>query len=492
MRTLTLLLLLLTTSAFAQDGVVRGGALRKREYQTYSALTLYVDPTGSDSNACTASGTSACATLTGALGKLPRFINHAVTINVANGTYSESVAISNYIEPPNGAMTITGSLTNVTPATGTATGSLTAVANTGCCASVALATMTDGAQTWTTNDFRGAFLVMTSGTQSGQVRPIVSNTATTLTLSTPFNAAPAVSDTYAIQVPGATFSGTTALSLRLNAHATGAFAVNSIGFAGTGTSGFAAVLQNNAPRLTSTFTNVRFTTTAATSNSAVSLTGNGNYTLSRCSVVGGATGLQVVTSPNTAALAPTGSYVVGGLNGTGYGMLINTVFGLAASGFVVETAANSYAAMSVSTGGQMYLASFSSTLWNYFKCASGSTGTAGLRIGHATTGVSQFNIYGVGAAFPNAAADNCVVGFDVEGPGIGLNLGTLLSTTGCATATTCIAASGGAQVNMPTATVFSAVTNELQVDGTNYTYAFFTGLSPKRIVGTQGSYLFAP
>lgn len=74
-RLLALSLLLSLGVAEAQDPVlVRGGALKRRAYQTYAPVTLYVDPTGSDSNPCTSSGTAACLTTTGALMKLPRNI----------------------------------------------------------------------------------------------------------------------------------------------------------------------------------------------------------------------------------------------------------------------------------------------------------------------------------------------------------------------------------------------------------------------------------
>lgn len=44
-------------------------------------------------------------------------------------------------------------------------------------------TMTDGAKTWTVNEWNGFYLKITAGTGKGQVRVIISNTATTLTLS---------------------------------------------------------------------------------------------------------------------------------------------------------------------------------------------------------------------------------------------------------------------------------------------------------------------
>ncbi len=59
---------------------------------TTSAVTYYINPSGSDSN----SGESASSpfkTLAYALSRLPKFLKHDVTINVAQGTYSESEAL---------------------------------------------------------------------------------------------------------------------------------------------------------------------------------------------------------------------------------------------------------------------------------------------------------------------------------------------------------------------------------------------------------------
>ena len=57
MRTklILLLLLLFASAAAAQPQMTRGGALKRRAYQTYSTITLYVDPTGSNENPCTSS-----------------------------------------------------------------------------------------------------------------------------------------------------------------------------------------------------------------------------------------------------------------------------------------------------------------------------------------------------------------------------------------------------------------------------------------------------
>ena len=146
MKTVSLLIVLLASFAFAQDGVTRGDALRRREYQTYSAVTLFVDPTGADTNACTASGTAACATVTGALSKLPRFIRQNVVINVATGAYSTSFNVQSFTFDPGVSLTIDGETVLATLTTGTPTGTFTAVTLN---SAASLATLTDSGQSWT-------------------------------------------------------------------------------------------------------------------------------------------------------------------------------------------------------------------------------------------------------------------------------------------------------------------------------------------------------
>ena len=64
---------------------------------TTSEITYYISPSGSNSNSGTSSS-SPFKTLAYALSKLPKFLKHDVTINVAQGTYSESeVLIAGFV-----------------------------------------------------------------------------------------------------------------------------------------------------------------------------------------------------------------------------------------------------------------------------------------------------------------------------------------------------------------------------------------------------------
>ena len=217
-RTILFLCALHALVSFAQ--VTRGGALLKRQYQTYGALTYFVDPTGSDSNACTATGTSACATLQGVINKIPRNVRHNVTISVATGTYTGLTAITGFNIGPTVDQTVTGAATialavplpsiaitgaswvNATLGTGTATGTLTATPVAPTVSPIAFGTLTDSGQAWTPGALKGMYFNPTSGTALNNRVVIADNTATTISLIMPV-AGLASGDTYAIQLPGA-------------------------------------------------------------------------------------------------------------------------------------------------------------------------------------------------------------------------------------------------------------------------------------------------
>lgn len=196
---------LLAACVFAQD-LTRGDALRRREYQTYATTSLFVDPTGSDTNACTSSGTSACASLTGALAKLPARISNNVTVTMATGTYTDTVAIRGFISGSGATsptLTISSSLqaAPVSSATGTITTVLDQPDN-----GSDVGYVVDTSKTWTTDELKGYILEISSGTQSGAVRPIVSNSGTTIRFVGAFTTDPLIGDTFRISRPGAVWS----------------------------------------------------------------------------------------------------------------------------------------------------------------------------------------------------------------------------------------------------------------------------------------------
>lgn len=166
---------------------------------TTAALTLYVDPTGSDSNDCTSTGAGACLTIQGAVNKSPKYLRHGVVVNVAAGTYG-CFYVTGFV-CDTGVQSTTGGLfvdafaafANSTLATGSATG--TATSSTAGSATT-FGTLTDSGATWTVNDLKGRFV-----TAGGTTRVISSNTSTAITISGTWTSPGAVA--YTIQDPGA-------------------------------------------------------------------------------------------------------------------------------------------------------------------------------------------------------------------------------------------------------------------------------------------------
>lgn len=179
--------------------VSRGDLLKIRQYETVAATTYYVDPTGADTNACTATGVDACLTVPGAIAKVPKLLRHVTTIQLAAGSYAGAI-VSGFTcdsgaNSSGGSLMIQGTLANVTPSTGTATGTATG----GSAGSTnTFGTLIDAGQTWTINNLQGKFIVITGGTGSGQIRPISTNTATTITIAGTWTA-PTGTSTYAVQ-----------------------------------------------------------------------------------------------------------------------------------------------------------------------------------------------------------------------------------------------------------------------------------------------------
>ena len=441
--------------SFAQPTVTRGGALKKRAYQTYATTTLYVDPTGNDANPCTASGTSACATLTGALEKLPRNINHTVTIDVAAGTYTESPVIGPLtFGGTSSGMTISGPTgaagwAAVAPTTGTATGTLTAYTAMDNLTAT-LGTATDSTQSWTVNDLRGAYLTVTSGAANGLQGVIVGNTATELNVNRTFTGL-AAGATYSIQRPSAIISG--ALTVRgVGGHATASTGVLISDLQVIAGASAAVTVQN--------------VTLASTTLSTVS-----GVVLRRL----------YTTSTGSSALRCFDGAV---------GTSSNTTFGLSTS-----------PASSTVTAQRCSLLDFGG-VW----VGTGTTAVTGALFATRITGlgsVSTIPVY-VGASAQPALQLNASVGVSpttlrVENTGSGLGLwlsnsSTLPMTYGVAVTSTTgigIRLGMGSRLSPYQTSYFSSSGGggDISIDDVTYTSAFFTGLSPACIVGSAASSL---
>lgn len=205
MRQVTLFSTLFALCAFAGNTgtsgpVSRGDLLKYRQVYTTSDVNLFVDPTGSDSNACTSTGTAACLTIQGALNKAPKNLRHRLTVTAAAGNYA-SFIVSGFqtdfgLQTTTAGLLIQGTLAN---STGLATGTATGTATGGSAGSTStFGTLVDAAQTWTTNDLRHRFVTIVSGTGAGQVKAIASNTGTTITIAGTWTA-PDATSVYAVQ-----------------------------------------------------------------------------------------------------------------------------------------------------------------------------------------------------------------------------------------------------------------------------------------------------
>jgi hypothetical protein len=189
-------------------------AVKAADLRTSATLTLYVDPTGSDANACTATGAAACQTIAGALAKVPSELCDSVTINIASGNYTGF-----YIDrfrpcslesgSRTGSLTLNGTLIPATLATGSGTFQFTSQ-TVGTSLGNTWGLLNNTAATWTVNDLRGKVL---EASALSVLRIIASNTTTALTVVGPSSASANTSTSWAIEdwgtviTTGATFPG---------------------------------------------------------------------------------------------------------------------------------------------------------------------------------------------------------------------------------------------------------------------------------------------
>lgn len=170
----------------------------------YAAATMYVDPTGSDSqNKGYGTGTNAFLTVQFAKNQIAGAVSGNVITYVAAGTYAEQVTIQgkNFTGPY--TITTVGAMT--TDVTGTATSA--GVFSGGGASAHTKAQLTDTSKSWTASVYKGKLLVITGGTGSGQERHIYDNTATRLDIAGDWITTPDATSTYAIKSYGAIISG---------------------------------------------------------------------------------------------------------------------------------------------------------------------------------------------------------------------------------------------------------------------------------------------
>lgn len=474
-RIAVVLPLLFALTAGADPVMTRGGALKKRAYQTYATTTLYVDPTGSDSNSCTASGTSACLTVTGVLAKLPRFIQNNVTINLAAGTYNEGVTVTGFHLANGVTFAITGTMSSFTVATGTNSGTTTA-SSAG--SSAGPATITDSGQSWTTNDLRGRFITFSSGTLNGQSFPIYANTATTVTFPTTLT--PGTGVTYSIQTPGSIIAGGASGHTFSNCFGTGTMTVTNVEWSRT--SGTVLMTYGNSSHST-TFTNNRFMQSGT--SFAINHTG-GSLSISRSYMESSATstGMQSQAITGTSVVRSGFTNSVIRMTSAGAATAYRAAQGTAGSSFFTGSIAEG-----TGTSSTTPLVSIDSgnnttqmpSIWITCTTASGSIGLGAITI---TSSVP-----------PSFSAITNNGGTRITGCGTGVRVSagqrwSMLSPA-FDTCTTAFNVEKGGRLDFASGTpTFSTVTNEILLDGTAYTFSTLSGLpSPQVISNSYGSTL---
>ena len=460
-RTCLLVLLGLSLGVFAQPTVTRGGALKKRQYQTYAPMTLYVDPTGSDSNSCTASAAEACATLDGAIAKLPRFIRHDVTVNVAAGAYAAPLptfAGVNIAE--NVTLAVLGTMVTAVPATGSAAGTTTA-ATAG--SSAGPATITHTGQTWTVNNLRGKFVQFTGGALSfDEPYPISANTATTLTFPSTISAG--VGSTYTIVEPGSTFNSTAVSSIE-NVSGRGVLQLKYLRVSRTGATGVYAALD-------STMLDMYACDIRSSTATGFIGTGSGTYYLTQGYIGSAQTGFNITDVARTPGAGGLTNSVVISTSGPAvfFGVTApDTAYPAETS--ILEGGSTSSPIVTIQRTTQATI----SALW--ITCTGGASS-----VGFGTlTDVAASSTGSLGAS---SRITGCGTGIRLAG-----RAAWSVNTTAFSSVTTAFSVSKGATLDFGNTTpTFTTVTNELQLGGVNYTFAFLNGLvAPKVITDSYGS-----
>lgn len=433
---------------------------------TSAAMTLYVDPTGSDSNACTANGASACLTLNGVFAKLPSFIRHNVTINVAAGTYG-AATLKNISIDQGVTLTITGTLAPATVTTGSTTGTITSV--TAGSATAGPQSVVDSSQSWTSSDLHGKLLTLTSGAQSGQSFPIDTNTATALTI--PRGTALATGVTYSIQAPTSLLSGTVLLQ---NISGSGTITLQRFGTSGSS----ASVRFETAMTISAGLTE-----SVLSGNPPVRVNG-GRVTTTRCALLGtGAAVVLITTSPSALVSFRTSTSLLENLAAGGFSYTVSFV-----ETAIADTGISPLFAESIfrAIGDSFYYGVLAlpggwgvtplNNSWVYCTTAVNSVGLSGVRVAAGASSSPAFNFRSTASGASR-----------IEGCGTGLRLETdqtyAMTSWNFVNNTTAISVANGGRLSFGgTTPTFSGTTNELLLDGTAYTFSFLTSLPAPQVI----------
>ncbi len=193
-------LLVAATTYVDSSGIVEFGdpnGLVEDDDQTPFSIILYVDNAGDDSNACTANGVNACATIQGAITKIPHVIRKSYTIIMQSAQTHAGFILANRHFGNSGGTSGWGKL----EIKGSSTVNCDISGSSGTITSGDDYSLTDTTKSWSVNGARGC-----SVANGGMIFLVASNTSDTLTFANKnvngFDAAEA----YSVSTPRAIIS----------------------------------------------------------------------------------------------------------------------------------------------------------------------------------------------------------------------------------------------------------------------------------------------
>ena len=410
-------------------------------------------------------------------------LQYNVTVNVACGSYAGAI-VSGYTQDSatstTGGILISGARSTSTLATGSATG--TASSGTAGDDSITYGTLTDGTQTWTVNDLRGRYLRITGGTGSGQIVPIVSNTATVITVARVTWTAPTGTSTYVIEDACVIITS----GVHGVAPATGTAVANSAGALFVALSGVRAFMRD-----------VQINAGAVTNGVEVG-TGAGTVTLQRVQVANGPTNASFWLSD----VLPGGGFTMVDCTATTSSTLISHVSSfdnaskstISLSGLVLNggsigielgaltvSSSQNISIQNASTYGIKSYLDHMGDRWNgtQITCVDGT----GVGFGLGAVFSTAFLVYGPSHSVVTAMKfTTCGTGFQVEGPGVGLDVTSVTGTVG----TTGLDVRNGAFATVAgTGYALTAGTNDVNLDNGGLTTTM-VGINTGECASTLG------
>lgn len=480
-------------------GTVDGGVPANGIQQTMGVITLFVQPDGgSNNNSCVDGGTLACSSLEGALAKVPKFLRHLVDITLEDNLSHTGANISGFTCSPEvpvdgGYLRIHGNSVNATVATGSATGTVTSATQG---SNQTFGTLVDSTQTWTSNDLKGKWVYLLTGTGAGQQRVIDSNTGTSIGIEGTWTTTPTSSTTYAIRQnnaristgvigpvgPGVAASGSRGINLYSNNQVFLPSPCVELAEFDVDTATMTAGVQlNTAQGITMNRVRVFQTTGTAVSFSSFSASSirMSDVVLQQASASGSSAATFNVMTSSTGS--GTGASIVRSLiesNLTIGSVILVTGFGTVVSQSSIRStnAAAGTSAGIIGNSGPIGLQQ-----WNVNNLSCASTSASGLlfiadfvRTGASAWGGQAFNISGCGTAV------SLLGRFSVYVFGASVLTGT---TTG-------VFASLGANIQVATGATVSGGTQDYLLDSIAYTSAQLAAASPQVVSNPQfGSFI---